>query len=144
MFYHLSKQADENRNGADTPLHCAIYGGKNNMNVIRLLVEKGAWESIDIENKSKKTPLQMANEEGLTEIAQFLRENRKGEDNIAFKDLNNVGPDILKQHFEKVGIKHKAMEKKLILDFSVFKNAPKKKDEKYVLIKVICSPQLSQ
>ena len=55
------------------------------------------------------------------------KKNKKGEDNIAFKDLNNVYPNILKQHFEEVGIKHKATEKKLILDFSVFKNAPKKK-----------------
>ena len=76
-------------------MHCAIYGGRSNMNVIRLLVENGADKSIDQVNDDGQTPFDMANEGGLTEIAEFLVAHCS---NITFKDLNNLDPGILKHH----------------------------------------------
>ena len=52
-----------------TPLYNAASWGK--LDVARLLVEKGA--DVNARNKSGKTPLAAAEENGFTEVAAFLR-----------------------------------------------------------------------
>ncbi len=53
------------------PLHVAAYFGKTDLDTIRLLLEKGA--DVTVKNAAGKTPLQIAEEKGLDEVAALLK-----------------------------------------------------------------------
>ncbi|MCA7010493.1 ankyrin repeat domain-containing protein [Wolbachia endosymbiont of Tribolium confusum] len=88
---------DVNNNGS-TPLHVAIQGNKSS--TVKFLLNKGA--SIQVKDKDGKTPLDLAKQEGYTNIVQMIEQRQSDLDEellTAVRDGNlNEVEDLVSQN----------------------------------------------
>ena len=75
VYYNFALFVIQQDEEGNTPLHYAVF--EDNLKNVELLVENGANNAIDVENKDKRTPLQLANNQGSRDISAYLSSKNK-------------------------------------------------------------------